>query len=240
MLNNFSLRSHEDELMDTERCSFVDFRECLRDLAWVNSVTFAHVPTLQFLERLLERNRFLNRPLEIVDIGSGFGDTLRHIAAWARKRHVRVSLTGIDLNPWSKQAASQATRRLDDIAWVTINAFDYQPERKIDVVVSSLFTHHLSEDGVVSFLKWMESTAKLGWFVNDLHRHALPYHVFRQAAKLLRLHRFVQHDGPVSIARGFSSADWKVLLYHAGIKRNAAEVSWRFPFRLTVERFKDA
>jgi hypothetical protein len=50
----------------------------------------------------------------------------------------------------------------------------------------------------------MESNTRLGWFINDLSRAAVPYHLtphLRQTRR--RLHRFVQHDGPVSIARAF-------------------------------------
>jgi hypothetical protein len=42
------------------------------------------------------------------------------------------------------------------------------------VIVSSHFAHHLSDADLVRFLRWMEGAARLGWFVNDLHRHWLP------------------------------------------------------------------
>jgi hypothetical protein len=49
-------------------------------------------------------------------------------------------------------------------------------------------------------------------------------------------HRFVQHDGPVSIARAFTGEDWKAVLSAAGVPRGAARIVPRFPFRLCVER----
>ena len=49
----------------------------------------------------------------------------------------------------------------------------------------------------------MERHARHGWFINDLHRHPLPYHGFRLLARVMGWHRFVQHDGQVSIARAF-------------------------------------
>jgi SAM-dependent methyltransferase len=238
---DFSQRAFDDELMDTELVSFEEFRACLRDLALVNRASFAYRPTIQFFERLLVKNPGLTRggrAIEVIDVGSGYGDTLREIGDWAKKHDVPVSLTGIDLNPWSKRAASEATPHAQKIEWVTADAFAYRPPRGVDVVISSLFTHHLSDLQVVNFLSWMERTATLGWFVNDLHRHALPYHFFRQVSKALGLHRFVQHDGPVSIARAFSSADWRRLLQKAGIDRSSVAVAWRVPFRVTVERQK--
>ncbi len=236
---DFACRSTADELMDTEPVSLAELTACLVDLAAVNRMTLAYRPTLRFLDRLAERGGLpAGRPLEVIDVGSGYGDMLRAIDGWAARRGVRVSLTGVDLNPWSRQAATAATEAGRPIRWVTADAFAYQPEAGIDVVVSSLFTHHLPDPLVVRFLSWMEATARRGWFVNDLHRHPVPYHFFLRFARVARLHRFVQHDGPVSIARAFVRSDWERLLAEAGIDRGAVDIRWRVPFRLTVQRLK--
>lgn len=235
---NFAERSQQDELMDTEPVSFEDFRACLVDLARVNRLTLAYRPTLAFFDRLLPFARRLGRPLEVVDVGSGYGDMLRAIDDWALRRDVSVSLTGVDLNPWSRMAAAEATEPSRKICWVTADAFEFDPPHGIDVVVSSLFTHHLPDPLVAKFLGWMEANARLGWFVNDLHRHPLPYHFFRHFAKLGGFHRFVQHDGPVSIARAFASSDWQRLLAQAAIAQRDVEIAWMLPFRLTVGRMK--
>lgn len=235
---NFAERSNQDELMDTEAVSFEDFRACLVDLARVNRITLAYRPTLAFFDQLLPFARRLGRPLEVVDVGSGYGDMLRAIDAWALRRDVAVSLTGVDLNPWSRLAAIEATGPSRKIRWVTADAFAYHPPQGIDVVVSSLFTHHLPDPLVARFLSWMEANTRLGWFVNDLHRHPLPYHFFRHLAKLVGFHRFVQHDGPVSIARAFATSDWHRLLSQANIPHHDVEIAWMVPFRLTVGRLK--
>jgi len=235
----FCERSRATELMDTEPVGFEEFRACLVDLARVNRLTLAYGPTLGFFDRLLAAARRLRRPLEVVDVGSGYGDMLREIDAWAMRHRIDVSLTGVDLNPWSRRAATEATGPDRKIHWITADAFAYQPPRGIDVVVSSIFTHHLPDPLVAKFLAWMEGNARMGWFVSDLHRRPAPYHFFRQFAKLARFHRFVQHDGPVSIARAFTAADWQRLLVEAGVEPALVEVRWRVPFRLTVERRKE-
>jgi SAM-dependent methyltransferase len=235
---DFNARSNEDELMDTEAVGFEEFRACLVDLAYVNRLSLAYRPTLAFLDCLVAGPQRPRGPISIVDVGSGYGDMLRAIHAWARRRGIAVSLTGVDLNPWSRRAAAEATAISQDIRWVTADALAYSPPEGIDVVVSSLFTHHLPDPKIVRFLGWMEERARLGWFVNDLHRHPLPYHFFRHASRLAGLHRFVQHDGPVSIARAFAAADWRRLLTAAQIDPETAEVRWRVPFRLTVGRKK--
>jgi len=224
--------------MDTEPVSFEDFRACLVDLSRVNRWTFAHRPTLAFLDRLAEGGLPEGRPLEVVDVGSGYGDMLRTIDAWGERRGVAVALTGVDLNPWSRRAASEATPAGRPIRWITADAFAYEPSQGIDVVVSSLFTHHLTDPQVVRFLRWMEGTARRGWLVNDLRRHPAPYYFFRYFARFARYHRFVRHDGPLSIARAFERSDWQRLLAEAGIETRSARVVRWLPFRLCVERMK--
>lgn len=233
-MRDFSRRSDEAELMDDPSVDLETFRACLADLAKVNAVTLARVPTLDFLGRLRRAGRLdPGRPIEIVDAGSGYGDALAGIAAWAKRRGLAVRLTGVDLNPWSAQIAQAAHPGV--ARFVTGDVFAHEGET--DIVVSSLFTHHLSDDDVVSFLQWMEGHATVGWFVNDLHRHAFPFYGFGLLARLMRWHRFVRHDGPVSIARAFTPADWETLLTRAGLT-DVAQVRWRFPFRLCVERIK--
>ncbi len=144
----------------------------------------------------------------------------------------------MDLNPWSAQAAQEASAKTGDgarpIRWATSDIFDHR--EGADIVVSSLFTHHLSDDQLVRFLRWSEASARVGWFVNDLHRHAFPYYGFKLLARVMRWHHFVQHDGPVSIARAFSAADWRRLVAAAGIDPAKVEIAWRFPFRICVAR----
>lgn len=236
---DFSRRSTAPELMDDASSDFETFRDCLVDLARVNRLTLAYRPTLGFLEDLRRAGRLpQGRALRILDAGSGYGDTLRQVARWASRHNLAVALEGVDLSPWSARAARDATPAELPIAWHTADVLQHRPQAPVDLVISSLFTHHLENAALLRFLRWMESTASLGWFINDLHRHPLPYHVFARVSHLLRMHRFVQHDGPVSIARGFVPADWQRLLAEAGIAPGAAVISRWMPFRLCVARLK--
>jgi SAM-dependent methyltransferase len=236
---DFSRRADTPELMDSEACGFEEFRACLADLERVNGWTLTYRPMISFLDRLAHEGMLpQDRPVAIVDVGSGYGGMLRRIDEWAERRRIQVDLTGIDLNPWSAKAAMEATAGGRPIRWVTSDLFDYRPEWGIDLIVSSQFTHHLDDAQLVGFLKWMEATATIGWFVGDLHRHPLPYWFFRIWSRLAGWHRFVQHDGPVSISRAFVSEDWRRLLRAAAIADGAARIEWRMPFRLCVGRVK--
>jgi SAM-dependent methyltransferase len=236
---DFSRRSALTELMDSDETDFATFRDCLVDLAKVNTLTLAYRPTLRFFTDLDRAGRLpRDRIISVVDCGSGYGDMLRKLDRWAARRGLRFDLVGVDLNPWSARTAAAATASDRPIHYVTANLFDYRPLAPIDIVISSLFTHHLDDVALVRFVAWMEATARIGWFVNDLHRHPLPYHVFRATARALRFHHFVQHDGPISIMRAFVAADWHDICRRAELPPGAADVRWRFPFRLCVARVK--
>ena len=234
-------RSDAAELMDADDVDYDTFRGCLSDLATVNRLSLGYRPTLEFLHRLARDGRWpKDRALRVIDVGCGYGDTLRAIAHWAAKRGLAIDLTGVDRNRWSARAAAEATPQGMNIAWRTADIFDYRPDDSVDVIVSSLFAHHLDDAALLRFLVWMEGAAALGWFINDLHRHQLAFSGFKAASRALRLHPFVQHDGPVSFARSFVAADWRRMLAEAGIRPDAARISRRFPFRLCVDRTKPA
>jgi SAM-dependent methyltransferase len=231
---DFASRSTTPELMDAEGIAYEDFRACLNDLAVVNTVTLARPPTIAWLKRA---TRGMSR-FTLLDVGYGQGDMLRTILTWSRRNGIEADLIGVDLNPWSEAAAREATPGTDPIAYHTADVFAFEPERPVDFVVSSIFTHHLPDDALVRFVAWMEERAGRGWFVNDLHRLAFPYYGFALLARLARWHRFVRHDGPVSIARSFRPEDWERAVVGAGLPVDAVEIRRVFPFRLCVGRLK--
>jgi len=214
--------------MDADEVAAHTMVAVLRDLAQVNTWTLARGPTLAWLGRVTQG------PFTLIDVGAGEGDMLRAIARWAKRRGFAARLIGYDLDARCSAAARAATDPKLGIDYAVGDAMaaDLQP----DVIVSALVTHHMADEGIVAFLRWMEHTATRGWFVNDLHRNWFAYHGFALLAAVMRWHPVVQHDGALSVARAFRKADWQRLLAEAGITQ--ARIVWRFPFRLCVERTK--
>ena len=231
---DFRRRAQLTELMD-EPCGREELRACLRDLARVNRWFLGYRPLLGWLNQIVPRG---GEPVHILDVGCGYGDGLRRIERWAQERGIRVELTGLDINPQTVAIAAEATPPGSRIAWAAADVFAYDQEKPVDLVVSSLFTHHLDEADVIRFLLWMERHARRGWFVNDLSRAAVPYDLFGTFAKLARLHRFVQHDGPVSIARAFVEEDWQRMCAAAGLREHEILIRAFTPARLCVARRK--
>ncbi len=227
-------RAQLTEMMD-EPCSREELRACLRDIDRSNRWFLGYRPLFVWLDSIRHAMRGATR---ILDVGCGSGDGLRRVARWAKSRGVAVALIGVDVNADAIAIAREASAGADNIEWVASDIFAYSPREPVDVVVSSLFTHHLGDDEIVRFLAWMEQHARLGWFVNDLTRDAAPYHLYRIFAKLARLHAFVQHDGPVSIARAFRRKDWRRLCDAAGLNNAQVTIRGFTPARLCVARSK--
>jgi SAM-dependent methyltransferase len=236
-LRHLAQRSVATELMDTEPVDIDEYRRCLKDLAAVNTVTLTRRPILRWLARAMVGVGACER-VSLIDIGYGYGDLLRAIRAWSRRRGFAFDLVGLDLNPMSEPIARAATPADMAIDFRTGDVFATDLGRRFDFVIASQMTHHLSDEALVAFIQWMERTATRGWFIGDLHRHAIPLHAFGLLARLAGWHRFVQHDGPVSIARSFRREDWRRLLAAAGNEAAAADIRWHMPFRLCVSRLR--
>jgi len=225
---SLTVRSQAEEQMDADDLDPAVYADVVGDLAKVNVVTLAARPTLAFLTRAAERSK----TLRILDVGFGDGDILRRIARWATKRGVSVELVGVDLNPRSEVAAQAHG---GDIRYVTGDYADLSGEHW-DVILSSLVVHHMTHPQLVAFLRFMEAEARIGWFVNDLHRHWFAHAGFPLLAALVRWHPMVRHDGTLSIARSYRPDEWPPILAEAGIEH--AVVRRVFPFRLCVERLR--
>ncbi|MBB6124102.1 methyltransferase domain-containing protein [Sphingobium subterraneum] len=229
---DLSTRATAQEQMDAEDLSPAIYARVLAGLARVNVATLAARPTVGFLARAMQgRNAF-----RLLDVGYGDGDMLRTLARWAQRHGKACELVGIDLNPRSEDIARARHPAGAPIAYRTGDYADLVNE-PWDIIVSSLVTHHMSDEQRLSFLTFMETHARMGWFVNDLHRHAFAYYGFPLLARLLAVHRIVREDGQLSIARSFRPAEWQAMLVQAGLD-GVAHVRRLFPFRLCVERIR--
>lgn len=233
---DLSVRSRQPELMDGDDVSQGQFTACMVDLAKVNTVTMSRPPTLSFIYRALSSLPADSCPV-ILDVGYGAGDMLRAIRKRCDTMGLKARLIGIDLNPRSKIVAGELTPPKDNIEYRTMDLYNWSDGEPVDLVISSFVTHHMDDGEIVKFLRWMEQRARLGWFINDLHRSSFAYHGFRLLSTLAGWHPFVRHDGPLSVSRSFRREDWLALLEQADIA-DAAAVEWKFPFRYCVTRPK--
>ena len=169
----------------------------------------------------------------MLDVACGNGDLLRRIRRWADRRGLAATLEGIDLDPRSAEAAATSPEmriayRAGDVFADAAGAAAGR-DRQLAVHASS----ERSADSSCS------CTGSTGTRARLVHRRSAPprvaYYAFPLLARAARLHRFVRHDGVVSIARSFRRADWERALAAAGLTRRDR---WHVPFRLCVGRLK--
>lgn len=226
-MKHLAERRHADELMDAPDLPADTYAAVVNDLARVNTVTLAARPTLAFLARTTRPGR----RYRLLDVGFGDGDMLRRIERWGARRNVAFDLVGVDLNPRSEAAARAHTPADSAIRFMTGDYADLGG-REWDFVISSLVAHHMTHTELIAFLRFMTATARIGWLVNDLHRHTVAYAAWPMLARAFGWHSIVRHDGHVSIARSFRAAEWHHLLAEAQV--SDAVVARAFPFRLCV------
>ena len=217
------------ERMDDPALPLADYEAILADLERLNRLTRTHAPTLAWLHRAT-RALPPDTPVAILDVACGRGDLLRAVAASLRRP---LRLDGIDLNP----RAIEAARRLGGpITYRTGDVFEFTPDPRPDFIVSSQFAHHLSDEDVVRFIRWMEANSMRGWFVSDIQRTRYAYWGFRFLCRAAGWHEVVCGDGTASIARSFRPREWRELLARAGIV--GAEIRRHPLSRLCVGRLK--
>ncbi len=239
---DFSTRVDPPDLPEwmEQDCSYEEFRDCLQELDQVNRWTFGFRPNRLFLKRIAARQ--YPQRLRVLEVGYGSGTGLRLFGQNAKKRGLAVRLTGVDLNPMAARAADELNAAFPPAgwsgpaAWLTGDALATPPAQGQDVIFSALMTHHMRDDEIVAFLRWMEQTASVGWFINDLLRSARSYRLFNIFSRVMRWGPLVRHDGPVSIRRGFRKGDWLRLLAEAGIDSDNVRFDQSAPGRLCLTR----
>ena len=138
---NLSHAQHAPERMDTDCVDYDDYRTCLRDLSRVNIVTLTASADAVLAgatgQRRISRSR---RRLRL----------WRWRCAASASGFLAARLTGIDLNPWARARRQRRRRPSAHPASSTTTPSPIRPARKFDFIVSSQFTHHLTDEQVVT------------------------------------------------------------------------------------------
>ena len=229
-------RSAGPEFLDDAKLPHDELTAILRDLARFNGAMFGHWPALSWLKRVM-RDVPSGHVVTLLDVGCGYGDMLRAVRRFAANRGLSIRLIGIDLSPEVIAVARQATPSDNDIEYRVGDVFALKLPESIDIILSSLVTHHMTDAEIEQFLGWMEEAARRGWFIYDLQRSRVPYHFIALSGWLMRVHPVVVNDGRISVARSLTREEWEHRIAAAGIPRNAVDLRW-FMFRFGLGRAK--
>jgi 2-polyprenyl-3-methyl-5-hydroxy-6-metoxy-1,4-benzoquinol methylase len=218
-------RINTRELLDEEDIPFADIRKNMEELEVINTWLGGHAITLAGFRKLLGSRT----QVHICEIGCGGGDNLKAIAKWCRRKNIAVKLTGIDIKDTCIEYAHINLKGFEADLIVS----DYKTaslSSTPDIIFSSLFCHHFSDEEIAGILQWKAQHASVGFFINDLQRHTLAYHSIKLLTKAFSSSYMVQHDAPISVARGFSRDNWRRIIADAALP-GQMEIHWRWAFR---------
>lgn len=225
---DFARRSTLPELMDDLAADPAVTRQSLRELELINRLLGGFALSLEALDTL--RLEAAHAPVRIVDVGCGSGDMLRRMAHWARRRGIPVDLVGVDWNPVMIAVAQEASVAYPEVRYVLADVWsDELTQLGADVVHSSLFCHHFDAPELPRLMRHFAASARRAVVVNDLHRHWFAYYSIILLTRLFSRSTQVKYDGPVSVLRAMTRADWVEALAAAGL--SGYQLRWRWAFR---------
>jgi 2-polyprenyl-3-methyl-5-hydroxy-6-metoxy-1,4-benzoquinol methylase len=228
---NWSQRSYQKELLDRDDLPFDAIRKNMEELDIINSRLGGHAITIKGLQTILQTKLFQN-PISVLEIGCGGGDNLRVLRDWADRKNVPVQLTGVDINEACIQFAKQQPRNKG----IQFICADYKTvSLQQDVIFSSLFCHHFTEAELVHMLQWMQRYSRMGFFINDLHRHPVAYYSIKVLTNLFSKSYLVKNDAPLSVQRGFAKREWQQLFQKAMLPNYTIQWQWAFRWLITYQ-----
>jgi 2-polyprenyl-3-methyl-5-hydroxy-6-metoxy-1,4-benzoquinol methylase len=228
MFVNTDSRSTAEEIMDNMDMEGDLLQRSLDKLDWFNKWLGGNQITLSGLDQLLEAVP-INRTLTIVDMGCGSGDMLRIVAKKMRSAGRSVQLIGIDANAFTVDYARQQSLAFPEITYhccmIPSTVFD---QLDYDILLSTLFLHHLTNEEILPLLEHSVKKARLGIIINDLHRSKLAYLLF-QLLTLFIPNPMIRQDGLISILRGFKLPELQAFAQQIKLKNST--IRWRWAFR---------
>jgi hypothetical protein len=146
-----------------------------------------------------------DRPVTLLDIGTGSADIPVRAREWARGAGYDLRITGVDQHPGTLDIARQHVAGREGIELVQANALrlmDFYKPGSFDYVHAGMFLHHLPFIEVLTVIRIMDRLARRGIVWNDLVRSRLSLAVLRLL--LVGQPWIVRHDAIVSVRAGFT------------------------------------
>lgn len=223
-------RATAAELMDDISSGGAELREALRQLRLLNRIFAAGAPTLHGVKRLwMEADK--PRHLSILDIGAGSGDVNRQLLQWAEKHEIDLAIQLVDLTAEACEEANQFFSKEPRVQIRQGNLFDLS-EASADIVTGTQFVHHFDEEELPGVVASMLRASRLGIVINDIHRHWIAWAAVWLTTRIISSNRYILHDGPLSVAKGFRAEDWNRL--GKTLELSDMSYTWRPLFRYAV------
>lgn len=230
MSRGLSRRAVRPELMDLHEHgehSQDELREALRHLSRLNRIFGAAGPVCFGVNRLWQA---AGKPkqLTVLDVGCGSGEINRAVLNWAEQNQVAIRVILADVTEEAQMEAQRLYAGEQRVVFERRSLFDF-PAGYADFVTASQFAHHFADDELPEAVRRMLDISRNGIVLSDIHRHWISWTAVWIVTRLISRNRYIRHDGPLSVAKGFTRKDWAQLTSALG--QPQLEVFWRPLFR---------
>lgn len=229
---NVERRRRQPEIMDEPDLDPRRHGHALRSLERIN--LWSGTARSLWLALGTLRERTPTRPLRILDVATGAGDVPVRLWQRARRAGLAFDIQGCDRSP---QALAHARQRAEEkgaaVGFFACDALHDALPGGYDVVMSSLFLHHLDEEPATDLLRRMAEAAGRLVLVNDLVRSRSGLALAYLGTRLLSTSPVVHYDGPRSVEGAYTVEEVVHLAGQAGLRDFTMRRCWpcRFLFR---------
>lgn len=201
-----------DELLDDPAADPLEVRRTLGEIAQANRFFGGSLALRHGLARALA-GAPTDRPLTLLDLGTGDGALPREAAAWARPRGWQLNGIGLERSGTAARIACRAGTPtiLGDAGALPV------ADASVDLVLMNLFVHHFAPASIVQLLREADRIARHAVIISDLERSGIARACFAIGSRLLGFGPVTRHDGDTSIRRGFTAAELAALAAEAGV-----------------------
>lgn len=220
----------EPELMDDPGLDRDAHADALRGLARINRVSFA---ARAHLAPLRAAAAGLGRPVRVLDVATGSGDVAVSVAVLAARLGIDTELILADVSPVAVEAARARARAAGIAARAEVLDAIVGPLPAADLVLCSLFLHHLDESGVVRLLSNVRASGSRRLSVSDLRRCAAGTALARTVPRVLTRSYVVHTDAVRSARAAWTVEELRDLAGRAGLV--GAVVRACFPCRMRLD-----
>jgi 2-polyprenyl-3-methyl-5-hydroxy-6-metoxy-1,4-benzoquinol methylase len=174
-------------------------------------------------------------PLRVLDVASGGGQLAIALARHAARERVPLDIVCGDISPVAIEYGRGLAARagVQGIRFQHLDVLNGSWPDRTDVVVSTLFLHHLDEDQAVAALQRMRAVAERLVLVSDLRRSRLGWLFAWVGCRLLSRSRVFHVDGTRSVEAAFTIDEARRLAERAGLV--GARITNRWPQRWQLE-----
>ena len=235
--NSMHTRILTPELMDDPGLDPAKHRQALAGLARLNAWSGGTGLLWKALRKMAIQ---AGRPLFVLDVATGSGDVPVELAQRAKRAGLALHFSGCDVSDTALSAARENAQQAE----VELNVFQHDVLNSplpggFDVILASLFLHHLTDEQAVALLHDMGRAATHAVIVSDLVRSRLNLAVVFAASRLLSRSPIVHFDGPASVRAAYTCAEARGLAARAGLSDSTVAVHYPTRWLLTWRKHHD-